>query len=285
MHPPPSSDTQSDPNLLDPSTQDAESSSDAPHTDIDSDLEFQFPPRPNRSPVQSRPAFSSPRTHYPGNIPPRLSSKPKSGYDDEKYFQAYWAHIRNQRRSDPLSLPLVPYTDADYGIMDEKNQYSLPPQNARAYSHSRRPLIDFIQNEWQHTIGSTGPSPTARSFPTWNQVLTAPRFRRYAVVFLVGTLCWVNWVLWAGELWREHELLRDAVKGKARPGTGFFGANMRPTFQDMIQLKTIDESLVPKKGGNGRLIVVGDVHGCHDECTSSHITLITSAEYSLCLLT
>lgn len=44
-----------------------------------------------------------------------------------------------------------------------------------------------------------------------------------------------------------------------------FGTNMRPTFNDMIQLKTIDQTLVPRKKDKARLIVVGDVHGCHDE--------------------
>lgn len=48
---------------------------------------------------------------------------------------------------------------------------------------------------------------------------------------------------------------------------------MRPVFRDMIHLKTIDQGLVPQKGGKGRLILVGDVHGCHDERTLSYETL------------
>ncbi|MCJ1268731.1 hypothetical protein MMC22_008619 [Lobaria immixta] len=49
------------------------------------------------------------------------------------------------------------------------------------------------------------------------------------------------------------------------PSQGSFGTNMRPTFRDMIQLKTIDQALIPKKGDNARLIIVGDVHGCREE--------------------
>ena len=40
---------------------------------------------------------------------------------------------------------------------------------------------------------------------------------------------------------------------------------MRPEFLDMIQVKTLDQDLVPAREDQRRLIVIGDVHGCSDE--------------------
>lgn len=191
--------------------------------------------------------------------------------NDEKYFDAYWANIRQQRREDPLSLPLVPYTDEDYGIMDEKNRYRLPPQNARAYpsSRSRRPLIDFIHNEWRHTSNSSRSPHSERNSPTWTLVLAAPRFRRYAsIILLLLILILINWIWWTGPEWRENSELDKSLKSKMQSGHAYFGTNMRPTFRDMIQLQTIDQTLIPQEGDKARLIIVGDVHGCHEECMS-----------------
>jgi hypothetical protein len=36
-----------------------------------------------------------------------------------------------------------------------------------------------------------------------------------------------------------------------RTGMGWFGSNMRPVFNDMVQMKTLDRKLVPGVGGKG----------------------------------
>lgn len=208
--------------------------------------------------------------HQYGHRPARLPADGDPS-NDEKYFDAYWANIRQQRREDPRSLPLVPYTDEDYGIMDEKNQYRLPPHNAQAYpsARSRRPLIDFIHNEWRHTSNSSRSPHREMNSPTWILVLKAPRFRRYAsLIFLLFAIFWIYWIWWAGPEWQENSMLDKSLKRKMKSGHGWFGTNMRPTFTDMIQLKTIDQTLIPHKGDKARLVIVGDVHGCHDERTS-----------------
>ena len=51
---------------------------------------------------------------------------------------------------------------------------------------------------------------------------------------------------------------------RIRTGNGWFGTNMRPKFADIIQVKDLDRNLIPRD--KTRLIVVGDVHGCKDEC-------------------
>jgi len=47
------------------------------------------------------------------------------------------------------------------------------------------------------------------------------------------------------------------------------GVNARPKFTGLVQIKTLDEKLVPVgTKGEGRLIVIGDIHGCKDDCMS-----------------
>ena len=51
-----------------------------------------------------------------------------------------------------------------------------------------------------------------------------------------------------------------------KSGEGWFGSNVRPSFTDLIQIQTLDKSLVQSKDERKRFIVVGNVHGCKDEC-------------------
>lgn len=261
----------------------------ASQLDLQIDLESEHEPKPKSQPdllldreaepIVSHSPIHRGRTrtsswvsnHQNGHSPAGLTARGVRS-NDEKYFEAYWANIHQQQRNDPLSLPLVPYTDVDYGIMDGRNRYNLPPHNARAYPspRSRRPLIDFIHNEWRRTSNSSRSPHSDRNSPTWIQVLTAPRFRRYASItlLLLLTLFLVHWLWWGDSEWHENSMLDKSLKEKMELGTGSFGTNMRPTFRDMIQLKTIDQRLIPQKGDNARLIIVGDVHGCHEERTS-----------------
>ena len=67
-------------------------------------------------------------------------------------------------------------------------------------------------------------------------------------------------------MWNEHTLLRGSLDERMKTGVGWFGANMRPKFSDITQLSEMDAALLPTGGRHGRrLIVIGDVHGCHDE--------------------
>lgn len=85
-------------------------------------------------------------------------------------------------------------------------------------------------------------------------------------------LVWVNWGLWARARWREHALLKNAVSegGGVKAGFGVFGTNARPEFGGMVHLRSLGEDYgVGWRGGDDRstrLVVVGDVHGCIDEC-------------------
>ena len=63
----------------------------------------------------------------------------------------------------------------------------------------------------------------------------------------------------------ENKALNDSLNETMREGQMLFGHNMTPAFLGMVQLKTLDTKLLPQKGNGKRLIIVGDVHGCHDE--------------------
>ena len=156
-------------------------------------------------------------------------------------------------------------------MLDSSKRYRFPQHSARAYQapQPRRPLVDLIRNEWRnspYSSDSSSPSYHGNSTPNWIQVLAAPRFRRYLLVLLaILSLIWGNWHYWAADQWKEHQLLGESLKERMRTGGGWFGENMRPEFLDMVHVTTLDQALIPQKGDGKRLIVVGDVHGCHDE--------------------
>ena len=153
--------------------------------------------------------------------------------------------------------------------------YRLPQHNAHAYQEhrKRRPLIDLIKNEWQNHPYTSQDSPSSSPDfldPKLVQILTAPRLRRYVLILLAFILLiWSNWHVWAGDALKEHRLLDESLQEKIKTGGGWFGAYMRPEFLDMIHIKTLDESLFPNGDNKRRLIIVGDVHGCHEECTQN----------------
>ncbi|KAI9719582.1 MAG: hypothetical protein M1812_003353 [Candelaria pacifica] len=154
------------------------------------------------------------------------------------------------------------------GSMDYKDSlptYSTPP---RPPPSPRRPLIDFVKNEWR-TDPKYAYSSTSNHEPDWLSMMKAPRFRRYAIVYLmILSTCWMTYKWWLRPMWTENVALTKSLDDKERMKKGWFGVNMRPAFTDMIHLKTLDEGLLPKSGKHDagqRLIIVGDVHGCKDE--------------------
>lgn len=209
--------------------------------------------------IQSRRRLSRAETShcqpYQQARPTKEESGSGDGIDEEKYFEAYRENLSEQIRRDPLGLTLVPYADEDFAPLKTR---AYPPQPPG------RPLIDFIRNEWRHTTSDKSVPGT----PTCEQVITAPKFRRYfCTFFLLLSIFLINWIWWLGPTLRENSALNKSISlSRIRPGQGVFGSNMKAEFRDMIQLETIDEKLIPKKGGRRRLIVIGDVHGCHDEC-------------------
>lgn len=147
-----------------------------------------------------------------------------------------------------------------------------------------RPLIDFVKNGWMTAGTNYGDSSSNTaslscnySASPWHalSIITASRLRRYLIVyiFLLCT-CWVGWTKILSPHIRENGALVKAldVQNKNQAGS-WFGSNSLPKFTDMIHLRTLDPSLVPgdqplseNNPNRRRLVVVGDVHGCKDEC-------------------
>ena len=157
---------------------------------------------------------------------------------------------------------------------------------AHAYPQTqrRRPLIDYIKNEWAHTTSAPGAtlSPLLDdewefATPVWIQCCFAPKFQRAMFIFF-GTcfLIWGNWNTWLGPRYNEASALDWSIKERQKLGEGWFGENMRPEFFDMVQLRALNESQVPHEASDNRLIIVGDVHGCYVEL----MVLLNDCQYS-----
>lgn len=163
---------------------------------------------------------------------------------------------------------------AGYMEMDS----SLPSYSSKSHrpcqQQLRRPLIDLVKNEWrteprygQTLFSDQGDHSRRRGPPDCGQIVTARRLRRCLVTFfLLWLFLWGNWKWWFRPRWVEHVLLSGSLNERLRSGEGWYGSNVRPIFTDLVQLQTLDKRLVPSREERIRLIVVGDVHGCKDEC-------------------
>ncbi|KAL4895455.1 Ser/Thr protein phosphatase family [Aspergillus ambiguus] len=143
-----------------------------------------------------------------------------------------------------------------------------------------RPLIDYVRNEWQTSAKySHLPSSHDRSdTPRWLQmvlsIVTAPRFRRYVLVYLSLLIsCFVGWKFVLSPRLQEHASLLRALDPNVKEEVGgWFGTNALPSFDYIVQLRTLDPALLPAETsedagdrGQRRLIMIGDVHGCKSE--------------------
>ncbi len=224
-------------------------------TDYSAQRELSFHPIHQQHQLNSR---------YNLSIPPSLRGLKNSANHIQDYSEK--SHRESRDPDEGATMPRFKNSMYDGG-----NDYRLPQHNSRAYQtyRNRRPLIDLIRNEWQNSpYTSSSSSPTSNGYhtPSWIQVLSAPRYRRhFLVLFGILGLLWSSWHYWAGPQLDEHRLLSDSLSERMRTGDGWFGENLRPEFLDMVHVKTLDQGLIPRRGDRKRLIVVGDVHGCHDE--------------------
>ena len=209
--------------------------------------------------------------HYNSSIPPRLREHSNSADSIHALSEKHRPDIHEWNEVPPRTT-LLHRKDMYTGGL-RNNDHRIPQHDVRAYQsyRKRRPLIDLIRNEWKNnpytpSSSSSSPGSPGYSSPNWIQVCSAPRVRRYVLLLLMLlSLTWGNWHYWAGPTWTENRLLSQALKERMKTGEGWFGENMRPEFLDMVQVKTLDQDLVPGREDRKRLIVIGDVHGCNDE--------------------
>ena len=221
-----------------------------------------------------RPAFQPHNLQYTDPVPPRLQKNSNSADDIQALSEKYPLNIKEWRRGPPVPPRITSLHNQDmYNGAWRNNNYRVAQHDASAYQpyQKRRPLVDLIRNEWKTnsytpSASSSSPGSPGHSSPTWIQVCSAPRVRRYMLLLLMLlSLTLGNWRYWAGPTWTEHRLLSQSLNERMKSGEGWFGENMRPEFLDMVQVKTLDQGLIPASEGQKRLIVIGDVHGCSDE--------------------
>jgi hypothetical protein len=168
-------------------------------------------------------------------------------------------------------------SDLDYD--DDPDYYRASAPSGR-FERLSRPLIDSVRNGWQsHTnpaYHSLSSSPDNKN-PGWIQiavsVISAPRFRRYVLVYLtLLTLGWAGWVFMLSPTLKDRENLAQSLDPLQMDKGGWFGTNSLPTFDNLIQIGTLDPTLVPGaeavadgSRSEKRLIMIGDVHGCKEE--------------------
>jgi len=145
----------------------------------------------------------------------------------------------------------------------------------------RKPLINQVRNDWRHNpkysydrnhwpesdMDAFGPSDCL-------EIICAKKIRRLlGLCATIIVLFWISWFAWLSPKFNEHLLLKSSLDYRIKSGNGWFGTNVRPKFADMIQLKTLDPSLIPglkrSEDRRKRLIIIGDIHGCLTECTLS----------------
>lgn len=220
------------------------------------------------------PAFQPHNRQYTDFVPPRLEKNSNSADGIQALSEKYPSNIKGWRRSPPVPPRITSLHDQDmYNEAWRNNSYRVAQHDASAYQpyQKRRPLVDLIRNEWKTnsytpSASSSSPGSPGHSSPTWIQVCSAPRVRRYTLFLLMLlSLTLGNWRYWAGPTWTEHRLLSQSLNQRMKSNEGWFGENMRPEFLDMIQVKTLDQGLIPAREVQKRLIVIGDVHGCNDE--------------------
>ena len=194
---------------------------------------------------------------------------------------------RDPELGKPSSIPSrgssLRHRDGSISSHDPQNN-SHPQSRAYQYpSHSRRPLIDYIKNEWQQA--ALHPSSSSKKIyddhfnsPSFIQICCAPRLQRSVLIlFVLLLIIFGNWKTWVGPSMHEQYRLRQSSAERLKYADGWFGGNQRPEFADVVHLDTLDQELVPGSPDaspkNRRLIAIGDVHGCNEECTPCHILL------------
>lgn len=230
---------------------------------------------------------------------PPISGPPEKRETDQKKSTHRQVRGTRKQREDPgpgVELPLSPpssptmvnYTsheniDMSDDTSDDGLYHHSGPSNRIA--RFTRPLIDYVRNEWQmgtkysHLPTSSSERPES---PRWIQmitsIVTAPRFRRYVVVYLSLLIsCFVGWKFVLSPRLEEHSALLRSLDPQAKDEVGgWFGSNALPTFDNIVQLRDLDPSYLPAEKAAGpnqlnerRLIMIGDVHGCKEECAYS----------------
>jgi hypothetical protein len=152
-----------------------------------------------------------------------------------------------------------------------------------SYAQARtKPLIDYCTNEWREkahqkasgdVLDKEFEDDTEERYDYCLDCLGSRKTRRWAL-FITSLFVFALYLFSTVRPRREEDgLLTQSLRTRDQVVTGklfggFFGSNVRPSFSDMIHMKTLDHRYLPSKHASkdsGRLLFVGDIHGCKAE--------------------
>lgn len=148
---------------------------------------------------------------------------------------------------------------------------------------SHRPLIDlihdrdldvsdeedtfYVQDDRDHLL-----SPEWRAMITKTTNRIPRRLQRYFALYSIAIIIvFIGWRIYIGPqvaAYKKEQVDMDSA-AKMEPVK-----TITPAFTDLVQLKDLDKKHLPK--GEGRLVIVGDVHGCKKEL----IALLDKVDFS-----
>lgn len=159
-------------------------------------------------------------------------------------------------------------------------------------SLGHRPLIDHVKNAWDSSRSRPRANSTSSSqlssdkspFRFLRSMIAAPKLRRYVLVYAVLVASfYIGWSVFLQPALEERAgLVRALDLETMKQVGGWFGTNTRPVFADVVPIRSLDPVLIPASNKESsssaieqrRLIFVGDVHGCKDECEWSNNRII-----------
>ena len=186
---------------------------------------------------------------------------------------------RNQEReNDPFPWRSPTSTGQD----DDSWEDVTKRKASRAKGAKRIPLVAMARNQWNDMSPSSKRRRSPLRLPSSRMTLEEweaqdeAEFKQLLKKYIfwccfVATTVILTWFLWLSPMYTEYLMLSDSILSRVSSREDWFGGNMHVELKNVLQLRRLDEDLMPGPRSKGRrLIVVGDVHGCIDERKSSH---------------
>ncbi|KAI5287768.1 hypothetical protein KEM54_005757 [Ascosphaera aggregata] len=200
--------------------------------------------------------------------------------------QFYRSSVNSNRGVSPVAFSPKAADAAEAGTARCYNANRSRSYDGWGASGGRRGLIGLAKNRWDrikspssgnvHYTSATGGGSLGTGLLS---LFCSPRrlLRPSIILWVAGLLMlWLTYstIMGTFKFYQEEHLLLRSLDWRNRQRVGgWFGSNKVPEFSDLVFMKEIDKNLLPAtqvvaagERSSRRLVVVGDVHGCLDEC-------------------